>query len=385
MTSEFITSYPWKNWVASITDDCQNRCPGCYRVLQDSLDNSTENLSLQKFNKILQIFKNPSLDQTVDFVGGEPLLNPYFKEMLTISLETGISPWIYTNLRSISTNPSLALFLKKLTNKFPDKLTIVGKLNVPDLNDPQQRQLQADLIGADENGVDEMWQGLNLLLQADLPQGNVGVENLLRKSNIDLAPQVYELGIKMGFFVDLELPTCPVTANRQGFQEWLEQKPTRNQVIALVKQINQINKKYNLKRFAPRPPHMTGRNSQGVGTGCISFKQGALLTEADGRLALCTSGMPLTDERGRQLNILEDPIEVILTNPAVVRRRTSTIQNNIQGDCRDCSAWNNCMAGCAALRESVLGNIFASYPLCIYSTWMDDQKLTELAFQNIKE
>ncbi|OGG35768.1 hypothetical protein A2363_03525 [Candidatus Gottesmanbacteria bacterium RIFOXYB1_FULL_47_11] len=381
-------NYPWRNWVASVTDGCQNSCPGCYRVLQNSLDpeTSTRNMSLDNFKKVLDIFTSQKIqDQTVDFVGGEPLLNPNFREMVRVSLESGLSPWIYTNLRQVSKDPTLATYFKEMSDQYPGKLTIVGKLNVADLNNPEQRELQAKLIGSDDTGVNEMWEGLNILLKSGLPKGSIGIENLIRVNNIEYAPSVYELGIRMGFFADMELPTCPVTANRQGFQEWLKQKPTREQVITLTQKINEMNRKYGIQPFTPRPPHLTGRNSAGVGTGCISFKQGALLTETDGRLALCTSGLPLTDTNGKQLNILEDSLDTILNSPAVIRRRASTIQDNIEGPCGDCAAWNNCMAGCAALRESVIGNVFASYPLCVYGKWMDDAELTKNAFQVIKK
>jgi radical SAM protein with 4Fe4S-binding SPASM domain len=383
-----IENYPWKNWVASITDDCQNSCPGCYRVLQDSLKHefTRSDLSLNNFIKILDIFTAQNIqNQTVDFVGGEPLLNPNFREMLQISLEKRLNPWIYTNLRQIASDQTLTTFFKDMSEKFPGKLTIVGKLNVSDINDPKQRQLQAELIGSDDTGVAEMWQGLNILLKSGLPKETIGIENLIRANNIEYAADIYKLGIQMGFFVDIELPTCPVTTNRQGFKEWLTQKPTRDQVLDLIKDINLINRDYGIKPFTPRPPHLTGRNSDGVGSGCISFKKGALLTETDGRLALCTSGSPLTDKKGNQLNILKDPLETILESPVVLQRRASTIQSNIQGSCGICNAWNNCMAGCAALRESILGNVFASYPLCIYGTWMKDAELTEFAFQNLKE
>lgn len=343
-------------------------------------------MSLSNFINILDIFTSQGIqDQTDDFVGGEPLLNPEVREMVQISLERGLSSWIYTNLRQIARDPTLAPFFKKMSDQYPGRLTIVGKLNVANLNDPTQRKLQAELIGSDETGVNEMWEGLNILLRSGLPKGSIGIENLIRVNNIEYATDVYKLGIQMGFFADMELPTCPVTANRQGFQEWLNQKPTRDQVVTLIKDINQVNREFGIKSFTPRPPHLTGRNSDGVGTGCISFKQGALLTETDGRLALCTSGLPLTDENGRLLNIFTDPLETILNSPAVKRRRASTIQGTIQGPCGDCSAWNNCMAGCAALRESVLGNVFASYPLCVYGEWMNDEKLTREAFQNMKE
>jgi len=343
-------------------------------------------MSLDNFKKVLDIFTSQKIqDQTVDFVGGEPLLNPNFREMVRVSLESGLSPWIYTNLRQVSKDPTLATYFKEMSDQYPGKLTIVGKLNVADLNNPEQRELQAKLIGSDDTGVNEMWEGLNILLKSGLPKGSIGIENLIRVNNIEYAPSVYELGIRMGFFADMELPTCPVTANRQGFQEWLKQKPTREQVITLTQKINEMNRKYGIQPFTPRPPHLTGRNSAGVGTGCISFKQGALLTETDGRLALCTSGLPLTDTNGKQLNILEDSLDTILNSPAVIRRRASTIQDNIEGPCGDCAAWNNCMAGCAALRESVIGNVFASYPLCVYGKWMDDAELTKNAFQVIKK
>lgn len=335
-------------------------------------------MSLENFQTILDIFTGQGVqNQTIDFVGGEPLLNPNFREMLQISLKRDVSPWIYTNLRQISKDPSLAAFFKDMSDKYPGKLTIVGKLNVANLTDPVERKLQAELIGSDDQGVIEMWEGLTMLLRSGLPKGSIGIENLLRISNIGYAIQVYELGMNMGFFADMELPTCPVTASRQGFEEWLKQKPTRQQVVTLIKDINVINRKYGIRPFTPRPPHLTGRDSNGVGTGCVSFKQGALLTETDGRLALCTSGLPLTDKNGRQLNIFEDSLETILQSPAVIQRRASTIQSNIQGGaCGDCSAWKKCMAGCGAFRESVLGNVFASYTLCVYGDWMTDEELT---------
>lgn len=379
----------WNNWVASLTDGCQNSCPGCYRILKNDLLNQdirASDLSLDNFRNILYIFKDQAPDKpTVDFVGGEPTLNPYFLDMMTLALESDINPWVYTNLRTFGTNPPLVKEIKKLADQYPGKLTIVGKLNVPDVKNYYQRKLQAELIGSDDNGVEEMWNGLNILLQAGLPAGSVGIENLIRQKNIDFAADVYELGIKMGFFADMELPTCPVNVNKESYSEWLKQKPTRNQVIELIKQINVINKKYGIALFTPRPPHLTGRNYEGVGTGCVTFKQGALLTESDGRLALCTSGLPLTDVNGKQLNILTDDIKSVLSNPAVLKRRASINQNNIQGTCGDCSAWNNCMAGCAALRESLLGDVNQSYPLCIYGDWLTDVELTKIAFQNIKE
>ena len=361
----------WQYWIASITDNCDNQCPGCYRVLQDSLCRQNGNMAIEDFEKILDMFVGQG-GISIDFVGGEPTLHPQFLELVSSCVSAGIDIWIYTNLRQFGQNKELA---RRLLEIGGEKVIVVGKLNVPDPNNPAQAEFQAGLIGADKEAVREMWQGLNNLLAAGFPKGNIGVENLLRKANIELAPKVYEAGLQKGFFVDLEIPTCPVSGGEDALKKWFDLFPYRPQIINCIEAVEKINQKYGIPAYTAIMPHLTGRNSEGVGSGCVAFKQGALLTEADGRVGLCTSGQPLLNENGRQLNLLNDPLEKIFSHPDLLARRAACEQKNIvSGPCATCELWQYCLGGCAALREAV-GRLFGSYPVCYLHDWTEFKEM----------
>lgn len=330
-------------------------------------------MSLANFEKILRLFVERE-GKSIDFVGGEPTLHPQFLQMVRLCVEAKIQVWIYTNLREFGRKPGLADQIFDIGGD----ITVVGKLNVPNPEDPAPKKVQAKFLGASEEAVDEMWQGLLNLLAAGFPNGRVGIENLIRGINIDFAPQVYEVGLQMGFFVDLEIPTCPFSVRIDSFQQWLKLFPTKKQILTCIREVAEVNERYGISPYIPMMPHLTGRNPEGVGMGCVAFKQGALLTEADGRIRMCTSGIPLLDEFDRQLNILTNPLEVIFSHPSLIARRQSCKQENIQsGPCAKCEYWQYCLGGCAALRE-VLGLVFDSYPLCYMHDWTTKEKLLKL-------
>lgn len=357
----------WTNWIASITDTCDNRCPGCYKVLQNTLSCQNGHMAIEDFERILGMFVEQG-GVSVDFVGGEPTLHPQFLELVSKCVSAGIEVWIYTNLRQFGQTKELA---RRLLEIGGDKVIVVGKLNVPNPNDPAQAELQAELIGAAPVAVGEMWQGLQNLLAAGFSKGKIGVENLVRKANIELAPQVYGVGLKKGFFIDLEIPTCPVSGGAKALREWFDFFPSRRQIVNCIEAVKKINQRCGIPAYTAIMPHLTGRNAEGVGCGCVSFKRGALLTETDGRVGLCTSGKPLLDQIGRQLNLLKDPFEKIFSHPDLLARRASCEQKNIvSGPCAACELWQYCLGGCAALREA-LGRLFGSYPVCYLHDWRE--------------
>lgn len=369
------TNCKWTNWIASITDACNDRCPGCYRVLQGNLCRENGHMALKDFEKILGLFVGQG-GVAVDLVGGEPTLHPDFLEMVNRIVATGLDVWVYTNLRRFAIKQDLARDLLRVGG---EKVTVVGKLNVPDPLDPEQAKFQAKLIGANPSAAKEMWQGLQNLLAAGFPKGKVGIENLVRTTNIELAPQVYEVGLNMGFFVDLEIPSCPFTGGESGLRQWLDIFPSKRQIENCVEAVKKINRRHSIPDYIAIMPHLTGRNSSGVGTGCVSFKQGALLTERDGRVGLCTSGKPLLGKDGHQLNLLTNGLEKVFFHPDLLARRQSCEQKNIRsGPCATCQLWQNCLGGCTALRET-LGLVSDSYPLCYLHDWPLEKELIALA------
>src|SRR3990167_7440747 len=213
----------WKYWIASLTDACDKRGPGCYRVLQNSLCRQNGHMVIKDFEKILNMFVGEG-GVSIDFVGGEPTLHPQFLDMVGKCALVGIDIWVYTNLRQFGQRKELAQRLLEIGG---EKVIVVGKLNVPDPNNQAQAEFQAGLIGADKVAVSQMWQGLNNLLVAGFPKGKIGVENLARKANIELASQVYEVGLQKEFFVDLEIPTCPVSGGENALRKWFDLFPSK--------------------------------------------------------------------------------------------------------------------------------------------------------------
>jgi|GEM_PF-678649 len=368
----------WKHGIVNITNDCRCRCPGCYKVLSRSLAKG-DHMSLKDFERLLAIFSGQG-GRTIDLVGGEPTDHPDFLKIVAWCVTAGLETWIYTNLINFGRRPDLARELCALGGN----VTLVGKLNVSNLQDKSQKALQAKLIGGSERAVGQLSQGLANILAAGFPAGRFGVENLLRKDNISLAPAVYELGKQSGFFVDLEIPTCPTVAGLAGFRKWLEVFPTKEQITACLAEIRAIDQAWGqVPCEHPMMPHLTGRNQTGLGQGCLSFKRGALLIETDGRIGLCSSGRPLMNSH-RQLNIFLDSLETILENPAVRDRRLACRQENIQtGPCQVCPFWNNCLGGCAALRETINAP-FGSYPRCCLGEWLPEEELLSM-FLNKKK
>ena len=123
--------------IVEVTTHCQYRCPGCYMVRRNHLNHGA--MSLEQAVRVLDL----CLDyigrelETMDILGGEPLLWPHLKEYIEVLLNKGIQPWIFTNMAPAT--PELASWL------WDRQVHVSGKLNV-DPCDKSQHALQAEMI-----------------------------------------------------------------------------------------------------------------------------------------------------------------------------------------------------------------------------------------------
>ena len=132
----------------AITSYCNLHCPYCF-AQQMFQDNNIKNMSIERFNEILQWIEPYAKDGhcRIGIIGGEPTLNPNFESIME-----------YTNNFCNKYNCSSILFTNgiKLTSDLikviPDKMRILLNYNTPSIYRPEDLeqlhkniQLLADL------------------------------------------------------------------------------------------------------------------------------------------------------------------------------------------------------------------------------------------------
>lgn len=378
----------WKICIVELTRFCPFACPNCYMRQRGNLNQKTNDgvlhMSLKEYTKMLDLFVDQG-GSGIELLGGEPTYHPEFLEIVTRGLQSGLEVWIYTNLHRIGAGSHWASTLMDLRKLYNNRLFIVGKSSVPDLNDPEQKAIQAFTLGTDEHGIELLQQGLHAMHYAGWRKPFFGVENLLNYRNITWAPLLYEYGLETErFFVDCEWPTFP--GKGANIAEYFRLLPTEKQLQEFVAAIQKIDGQHGLPVRQPVPPHLTGKNEDGVPQGCVAFKRGGLYVAVNGDIQLCSSGLPLTDETGKQFNIFDDPLEQILNNQTVIARRKSCEQSQIlTGVCSNCSDFPRCLGGCAAFKEGYYGTPLVSYPMCPQKPWADDIRQTIEQLKGEKE
>ena len=90
-----------------LTLKCTNACAHC---LYGCSPQNGEHMSWDVFTRSTEIAKESEI-YTLNFFGGEPLLNPQFFTMLQTALEKGFSLMLATNCRPLSKENILIKFL----------------------------------------------------------------------------------------------------------------------------------------------------------------------------------------------------------------------------------------------------------------------------------
>jgi len=127
-----------KYGIIEVTTRCQLRCKGCYMVRKDSLNG--QQMTLEQAINVLDLCKEYCGQEleSMDILGGDPLLWPYLGAYIEELICRSIKPWVFTNMLAI--NPEMAKWL------FERNVYITGKMNI-NPNDPNQLKIQAELLG----------------------------------------------------------------------------------------------------------------------------------------------------------------------------------------------------------------------------------------------
>lgn len=326
-----------KYGIIEATTACQCACPGCYMVRRNFLNKGE--MTLKKANCILDLCRDYSGREleTMDILGGEPLLWPYLKDYIKELLRRGIIPWIFTNMISIT--PELAAWL------YEREIHVTGKLNInPDNN--SEIELQAEMIGRPVNVAKQMLSAVNIFLQAGYKDPLFRLQNLIRRNNVKFVPGYYKWCLQKNIGADLELMGSGETV---GLKYW-QVAPTAIELAKMIKEIQIVRKNFGLISAEVLMPHVFGA--------CPFFDKG-LYFDVDGGIRACSNSLI-------QLSHLNDsdPISRAYESDLICDRLN--LSHDLVGEpCRSCDKWGRCRGGCRATVEG-MGNPFGGYTLCPY-------------------
>lgn len=319
--------------IIEVTTRCQLRCPGCYMVRRDALNHGE--MTLKQAIRVLDLcreYRGMELE-TMDILGGEPLLWPHLKEYINELLRREINPWIFTNMLAIT--PELATWL------YDRGVFITGKLNTGDNTDPDQVLIQSKLMGANAATVEKLFTAIDVFLQAGYKFPLFRLENLLRKDNAPHVSNYVRFCRARNIGVDVEVMACGEGLGNDYFT--LAPNPTG---LAQVAQVlaTEMGKDTNQLLM----PHFFS---------ACRFFDGGLYFAHDGSIRACSNSTV-------QLSHVEksNPIAEAWNSPLLCQRRRIN-QQDIGEPCHSCDRFDRCRGGCRATAEG-LGDLNAGYLLC---------------------
>lgn len=322
--------------IIEVTTKCQNRCPGCYMVRRNALNKGE--MTMTQALQVLDLCRDYCGREleTMDILGGEPLLWPHLKEYIEELLNRKIKPWIFTNMLAMTEDLAKWLLEKEIY--------ITGKLNIADFSDPVQLQLQAEMIGASIEQAKIMEEKISLLLRVGYRLPLLRLQNLIRKANIGLVPAYYRFCLERHIGVDLEL----MASGEAIDEEYWEVAPKPEEIVKIIHKIQDVRKEFGLEPAEVLMPHVFGS--------CPFYDKG-LYFAVDGHIRACSNS---TFRLAYTSN--PEPIKMAYESP-LIRNRKLLSRWNVGEPCGSCIKWERCRGGCRATVEGI-GNPFKGYPLC---------------------
>jgi len=321
--------------IIEVTTKCQCACPGCYMVRRNALNHGE--MSFEQAVRVLDLCRDYCEREleTMDLLGGDPLLWPHLQKYIEELIRRGILPWIFTNMLAIT--PELAQWL------FERKVHVTGKLNInPD--DPKQILLQAKMIGCNKKTASRMIAAIDIFRQAGYKAPLLRLQNLVRRYNIALIPEYYRWCLKHNLGTDLEL----MGSGEEIGEKYWQIAPTLEQIASMIKAVQRVRQEFGLEPAEVLMPHVFGA--------CPFYDKG-LYFAVDGHIRACSNSTV------RLANMDDsDPISRAYESPLICNRLRLT-QETVGEPCRSCQKWEKCRGGCRATVEG-MGDPFAGYPLC---------------------
>ncbi|MFH0820335.1 MAG: radical SAM protein [Candidatus Peregrinibacteria bacterium] len=340
--------------IIEVTSQCQAKCPGCYMVQREALNQAK--MTREQAIRILDMcrdFAGRELE-TMDILGGEPLLWPELKPYIEELLRRGIKPWIFTNMMAV--NPELAKWL------FEREVFITGKLNIGNPSDPEQMELQARMIGSTVAQARRMIDAIGIFKAAGYQDPMFRLQNLLRKENIRLVPDFirYCRGREIG--VDLEL----MGSGEATGERYSKVAPSAVELANLIRELDRQGKEYR-QTYAtagdglyPEFDNPASKLLMPHVFGSCPFYDKGLYFASDGSIRACSNSsqtLALWNKKD-----VTNPVKVAWESSLLTCRRQ--LNQTVVGEpCGSCEKWGQCRGGCRATVEG-MSDPFGGYTLC---------------------
>jgi len=311
---------------------CNLSCPYCYA------DGGSEEKNELSFEEILDIINQAKEAgaKTVTLVGGEPLIHPKVREIISHINQKGLTTIIFTN--GTVMDKELAKFL------YNNNVSIIVKFN--SFDDPE---IQDELVGGRKGTFQKIKKTISLLIEAKFNTGSptrLGIESIICHKNLLQIPKIFRFTRENNIYPYIELVT--VSGRGKGFSDRLTKKETKE----IFQKLLEIDQKEFGYTWIPRPPQ--------VATTCKYYLTAAYIT-ASGKMQPCPSvSMELGDLRKERLSeIMKKPLFKKIRN----------MNQNLKGPCKECKYHTECY-GCRGTAFNLTGDIFSSDATC----WVPEEK-----------
>ncbi|MDO4468095.1 MAG: radical SAM protein [Bacillota bacterium] len=325
--------YAW----LELTDKCNMECIHCYGEFGHAKQKENNYLLKDEWKQILSVLSNYGLKK-IQFIGGEPLLYPHFKELLLYANELGFEVDVFTNGYYID-EEIVSLFKKTNTSV---RVSIYGY-------DESSHELITNCKGSFER-VDK---ALSLLKASDVKASTAVV---LMKENEEYVERIKGYIQDKGYLFSYD-------TIRQTCQDSLSKHCLKN-----VKMLE--------SRYFTRPNFIVTENA---------FRRNIKWNSCwFGKVAISSTGdiLPCTFARNLSCGNIRVNSEIEIGNNLIQYWGLS--KDNIE-ECQICEYRYACH-DCRPISMGVNGNIYEKYPRCCYDPgnceWRDIKEVASFELNN---
>ena len=307
---------------------CNLKCSFCYLDDEYRKEKNGE-LSFDKIKSIILQAKKLGA-QTITLVGGEPMIYPEIKELVSFINSKKLTPLIFTN-GTVMTR-KLAGFLYK------NNASIIVKFNSLD-----KAEIQDEMVGGIKGTFDKIHKTISLLLETDFNKSKptrLGVESVISYTNLSQITKIFRFARQNNVYPYLELITPAGRGKDCG--EILLKEEAKKIFYKLLK----IDEQEFGYTWIPRPPQ--------IASSCKYYFT-SIYINSNGKVQPC----PATDIYLG--NLKKEELSEILNKEKTKKIRA--VRNNLKGKCGDCRYCLECY-GCRGAVYNLTGDSFNEYSIC---------------------
>lgn len=316
---------------------CNFRCEYCYVSENVSLQNE---LTFDEISNVVAQGQRLGVRKIIIVGGGEPLLDPRFKEIIHMLNHRGLSVVMFTNGTKLSME--MARFL------FSHRVGVVLKYN------SQKPEIQNYLSGI-ENAAEIISTAINNLMAAGYTKDNhlLGISSIICNYNYDEIPIMWRWARDNNILPYFEV----ITPQGRGINKDLHVSPAR--LKELFNELSSIDEaSYGIKWDSINPP-LAGM--------CCNRHLYSCYIKSDGTVQPC-AGIDLSVG-----NIRNRPLDEIIVNSSVMQELRKAYEL-VKGSCGECNQKSTCY-GCRGAAFQVYGDYLAPDPLCWHHNHLIEEGL----------